>query len=340
VVTREGFPLGFEVFPGNRHDSKTMQEIVERMETRYGQASRIWAMDRGMVSEEALNWLRRRGSRFIVGTPKNQLQKWERQLLEGDWSTIRDGLEVKRCHCVPEADTYILCRSLDRSAKEQAMRQRFATRIETRLTKMAATCERRRSTVGLIERRIGRLLEKNSRASRFYNISVLADATGRAKLEWSRREEEWSRAGRRDGCYVLRSNVPDWSAEELWKAYIQLTQAEAAFRIQKDELQMRPVWHQKAQRVRAHILVCFLAYAMWKTLEGWTKRAGLGSSIATMLEEFARIQSTDVVIPTVDGRTVRLRCIVRPDAQQKVLLDRLGLTLPSRLRIPKGVGQM
>jgi transposase len=340
VVTREGFPLGFEVFPGNRHDSKTLQEIVARMETRYGQASRIWALDRGMVSEKALDWLRKRGSRFIVGTPKNQLQKWERELVEGDWSTVRDGLEVQWCRCVPEADVSIVCRSRDRSEKEQAMRQRFATRIETRLTKMVESCRRRRATVGQIERRVGRLLEKNSRAGRYYDIRVTADATGRASIAWSRREEEWNRSRHCDGCYVLRSNVSEWSAEDLWKAYMQLTQAEAAFRIQKDDLRLRPVWHQKPERVRAHILVCFLAYAMWKTLEGWTKRAGLGSSVATVLEEFARIPSTDVVIPTADGRQVRLRCIVHPDAAQKTLLDRLGLTLPTRLRIPKGVRQM
>jgi len=238
------------------------------------------------------------------------------------------------------AETFILCRSEDRAAKEQAMRERFATRIEAHLTKISESCRRRRCLTGVIERRIGRLLQRNQRAARFYDIRVSAAEDGSARLDWSRRDVEWQRAITRDGCYVLRSNVTDWTADDLWKAYIQLTQAEAAFRIQKDDLRIRPVWHQTPERVRAHILVCFLAYALWKTLEGWTKRAGLGSSIPTVLEEFARIQSTDVVIPTADGRQMRLRCIVHPDAAQKTLLERLGLTLPSRLRLPRGVGQM
>ena len=143
-----------------------------------------------------------------------------------------------------------------------------------------------------------------------------------------------------EGCYILRSNVNDWTAEELWRAYIHLTDAEAAFRIQKDELRLRPLWHQSAERVQAHILVCFLAFALHKTLEGWSQKAGLGKSIPTLLEEFARIQSTDVVLPLSDGRTAHLRCIVRPDRAQSILLDHLGLNLPERLRIPKVFAQM
>jgi hypothetical protein len=144
----------------------------------------------------------------------------------------------------------------------------------------------------------------------------------------------------REGCYLLRSNVADWTAEDLWKAYMQLTEAEAAFRIQKDELRLRPVWHQTAERVQAHILVCFLAYVLRKTLEGWSQRAGLGRSVPTLLEEFARIQSTDVILPTKEGHTVRLRCVVRPDRAQTILLHHLGLELPHRLRLPKGITNM
>jgi transposase len=132
---------------------------------------------------------------------------------------------------------------------------------------------------------------------------------------------------------VLRSNIPDWSPEDLWRTYIQLTQAEAAFRIQKSELALRPVWHQRADRVQAHILVCFLAYVLWKTLEQWQHRAGLGQSPRTILDELRHIQSTDVILPTTDGRELRLRCVVRPDKAQAALLDRLGLELPQRLRI-------
>jgi transposase len=348
VVTRDGFPLGFEVFAGNRHDSTTLREIVACMEQRYGRAQRVWALDRGMVSEEHLGWLRERGSRYIVGTPKSQLRAYERHLLEGVWSGIRDGLQVQLIRdtndadAVPDAndaEVYILCRSADRAAKEQAMRQRFAERIELGLTKLAGSCAQARQLPGVIERRVGRLLERNQRAARFYDIRVTATADGATLLTWQRRDDAWRQACTSDGCYILRSNVTDWSAEELWRAYIQLTEAEAAFRIHKDALQLRPVWHQTAPRVTAHILVCFLAYVLRKTLEGWCRRAGLGSSVTTVLEEMARIQSTDVVVPTKDGRQVRLRCVVRPDRAQAILLAHLGLDLPQRLSLPKGLAK-
>jgi transposase len=337
VVTRDGFPLGFEVFAGNRHDSTTMREIVERMESRYGQSSRVWALDRGMVSEAHLDWLRQRGSRYIVGTPKSQLGAYEQRLLEGEWSTVRDGLQVQIVAAAGGSETYLLCRSEDRAAKESAMRDRFAKRIEESLTTMKSGCEKRKYPVGVVERRVGRLLQRNQRAARFYEIRVTAGSDGRAQIDWSKRDDLWTSAAARDGCYLLRSNVTDWTGEELWKAYIQLTQAEAAFRIHKDRLELRPVWHQTAKRVTAHILVCFLAYVLHKTLEGWCRKAGLGSSVTTILEELARIQSTDVVVPTQDGREARLRCVVRPDSAQSALLDRLGLDLPQRLRLPRGL---
>jgi transposase len=349
VVTREGFPLGFEVFAGNRHDSTTLREIVARMEERYGRAQRVWALDRGMVSEAHLQWLRERGSRYIVGTPKNQLRAHERQLLGGEWSAIREGLQVQLVRGTDadssttdgtadanpdDVETYILCRSEERALKEQAMRQRFAERIERGLTRMVNSCVRSRPTAGVLERRIGRLFERNQRAARFYDARVVVGSDSGVSLTWQRREDLWQQALAYDGCYILRSNVNDWSAEELWRAYIQLTEAEAAFRIHKDALQLRPVWHQTAPRVTAHILICFLAYVLRKTLEGWCRRAGLGSSTTTVLEEMARIQSTDVVVPTHDSRQVRLRCVVRPDRAQAILLDHLGLDLPQRLRLP------
>lgn len=336
VVTRDGFPLGFEVFAGNRHDSTTLREIVERMESRYGRSSRVWALDRGMVSEVHLEWLRQRGSRYIVGTPKNQLRSFERHLVEGEWSMIRDGLQVQLVPTEEGLETFILCRSEDRAAKEQAMRDRFAQRIEKGLTALSKSCAKRVHAVGVIERRVGRLLERNQRAARFYDVRVTVH-DGAARLEWSRRDDAWNQARTCDGCYVLRSNVIDWTAQELWQAYIQLTEAEAAFRIHKESLQLRPVWHQTAERVTAHILVCFLAYVLRKTLEGWCRQAGLGTSATTLLEETARIQSTDVVLPTQDGRQIRLRCVVRPDRAQSILLDRLGLQLPQRLKLPRGV---
>jgi transposase len=340
VVSREGYPLGYEVFAGNKNDSKTVQEIVERMETRYGRQGRIWVLDRGMVSDANLDWLKERGSKYIVGTPKSRLKQFATQVRTGTWEEVRDGLEVQRCASPEGIETYILCRSRDRGIKEQAMRERFVQRVAEGLAKIAAACQRRPCDAGKIERRVGRLLGKNTRVAGLFTVTVDRAVDGRASLHWTTRPdtEAWSRSSQ--GCYVLRSNVADWSADELWRAYMQLTEAEAAFRIQKGDLRLRPVWHQKTERVQAHILVCFLAYVLRKTLEGWSKRAGLGNSPTTLLEELARIQSTDVVVPTTDGRTMRLRCVVRPDKSQAILLQHLGLTLPQRLRLPRGVARM
>ena len=340
VVSREGYPLGYEVFAGNKNDSKTVREIVERMEARYGRQGRIWVLDRGMVSDANLRWLRERGSQYIVGTPKSRLKQFATQVRTGTWDEVRDGLEVQRCPSDEGVETYILVRSRDRAAKEQAMRERFVARIEEGLGKIATACQNRRCEVGAIERRVGRLLGKYSRAAGLFTITVERGEGGRAVLHWSKRDdaESWSRSSQ--GCYVLRSNVADWSADDLWRAYMQLTEAEAAFRIQKSDLRLRPVWHQKQERVQAHILVCFLAYVLRKTLEGWSKRAGLGNSPTTLLEELARIQSTDVVAPTTDGRTMRLRCVIRPDKSQNILLQHLGLSVPTRLQLPRGMRRM
>lgn len=175
------------------------------------------------------------------------------------------------------------------------------------------------------------LVERNQRAASCYVIEFVADSTVPAglRLQWTARPDWDDGAPSSEGCYVLRTNVTDWTPEDLWRTYIQLTEAEAAFRIQKSDLAIRLVWHQRRDRVQAHILVCFLGYVLWKTLEQWQRRAGLGQSPRTILTELRRIQSTDVVLPTEGGRELRLRCIVRPDPAQAVLLDRLGLDLPS-----------
>jgi transposase len=340
VVTRDGYPLGYEVFAGNRNDSTTVKEIVTRMETRYGREQRIWVLDRGMVSEATLDWLKERRSRYIVGTPRGRLKEFAEAVRQGGWQAIRAGLEVQRCAGVHGDETFILCRSADRAAKEQAMRERFVGRIEASLTKIRAACRRQRCDVGKIERRVGRLLGQNTRAAGLFRVVVARRADGGARLHWSRRADAEAWAQVSQGCYVLRSTVADWQPDELWRAYMHLTDAEAAFRIQKNDLRLRPVWHQKAERVQAHILVCFLAFVLRKTLEGWSARAGLGNSPTTLLEEFARINSTDVVAPTTDGRQIRLRCVVRPDKAQTILLQHLGLQLPQRLQLPRGVGRM
>jgi transposase len=344
VVTRDGMPVGYAVFPGNRTDVTTVEEIVETMETRYGLAQRIWVMDRGMTSEDNLEWLRETRRRYLVGTPKSELRKWARQIADAqDWHAVRDGVEAKPCVGPDGRETFGLVRSIERREKEHAMPARFCRRIEDGLTKLAQRLARARRPLdrGRLERQVGRLLERNPRAAARYVIEFAADPTAPAglRLSWTARPEwdDWARWS--EGCYVLRSNIPDWSSEDLWRTYIQLTEAEAAFRIQKSELGIRPVWHQRADRVRAHILVCFLAYVLWKTLEQWQRRAGLGQSPRTILDELRRIQSTDIILPTTDGRVLRLRCVVRPDNAQATLLDRLGLDLPQRLRIPSPLAQ-
>jgi transposase len=332
VVTRCGLPLGYEVFAGNRHDSTTLEEIVETMEGRYGKAQRIWVLDRGMVSEDNIEFLKAGGRRYIVGTPKCQLKRFEQQLLSQDWRAIREGLEVKLCPCpVGSEETFVLCRSRDRGEKEQAMHARFEQRIEEGLVKIAASCGKRRQQVAVIERRVGRLLGQNTRAAGLFDVQVRADRNGKAQITWKKVETWRAWAQLSEGSYVLRSNVRDWSDEDLWRAYIQLTEAEAAFRIQKSDLCIRPVWHHKEDRVLAHILVCFLAYVLWKFLGQLCQKAGLGDEPRRVLAELSELRAVDVILPTKDGRELRTRCVTQPSDHQNILLNHLDLELPGRL---------
>ena len=340
VVTREGIPLGYEVFAGNRVDVTTVEEVVGTMEARYGMANRIWVMDRGMTSADNVAWLQQTGRRYLIGTPKSELKRFSREIAEArDWMTVREGIEAKLCESPDGAEIFVLCRSIERREKERAMHDRFSARIEGGLASLGRRIEHARAPLdrGKLERQLGRLLGRNSRAAGRYLIRLVDDQTAPAglRLEWSARPEwdDWARHS--EGCYVLRTNVTDWTSEDLWRTYVQLTEAEAAFRIHKSDLSLRPVWHHKAERAQAHILVCFLAYVLWKTLEQWQKRAGLGNSPRTILQELGRIQSTDVVLPLAEdtARELRIRCVVRPDKAQAALLDRLGLRLPERLRL-------
>ncbi len=333
VVTRDGIPLGYETFAGNRSDVTTVEQIVQTMEGRYGRADRIWAMDRGMVSQENLEFLRQSGRRYIVGTPKSLLKQFEHQLVSADWTVIREGLEVKLVACPDGQETFILCRSADRARKEQAMHERFARRIEEGLRRMEAGCRQRKQKVVTVAKRLGRLLGLNSRAAGMFQADVVSGPHGEAQVVW-RKVEDWRQwAALSEGCYLLRSNVTDWTAEELWHAYMQLTEAEEAFCIHKSDLRIRPVWHQKQDRVDAHILVCFLAYVLWKTLGQMCRRAGLGDEPRRVLEELSRIRLVDVVLRTRDGQEIRRRCVTRPDEHQAILLHRLGLTLPEYLPV-------
>jgi transposase len=337
VVTFDGFPLGYEVFAGNTHDSRTLQTIVATMEARHGVTGRVWIMDRGMASAENLAWLRQTGRRYIIGAPKSELKKFAAELARPDgWRTIHEGVEVKLTSQPETKETVILCRSADRRSKEQAMHDKFSRRIEEALDRLAARIARskKRLDPATVNRQIGRVLQQNQRAAARFAIVLEPDgclAGFRLRADHNASFDDWVALS--EGAYLLRSNITDWGDQQLWKAYIQLTQAEAAFRIQKDQLNVRPIWHQREDRVQAHILVCFLAFVLWKSLEMWQQRAGLGNSPRTILEELARIQSNDVVLPTTTHGQIRLRCVSQPDAAQATLLDRLGIVLPKRMRL-------
>ena len=337
VVSFDGFPLGYEVFAGNTHDSKTLQTIVATMEARHGMVGRVWIADRGMASADNLAWLRQTGRRYIIGAPKSELKKFGAELARPDgWRTVHEGVEVKLARHPETDETVILCRSTDRRSKEQAMHDKFSRRIDAALQRLAGriTRSKKRLDPATVNRQIGRLLQQNQRAAARFVVALEPDGSPAGfhlHVSYNAAFDDWAAIS--EGAYLLRSNIADWSDRELWKAYIQLTQAEAAFRIQKDQLNVRPIWHQREDRVQAHILVCFLAFVLWKCLEMWQSRAGLGNSPRTILEELARIQSHDVILPTTTHGKIRLRCVTQPDAAQAALLDRLGIVLPKRMRL-------
>jgi len=316
--------------------------LLNGMEARFGKVNRVWVMDRGMVSAENLAWLNQTGRRYVIGTPKARLRRWASQIAEEtDWRHIREDVEVKVCRGPAGLETFLLCRSASRVDKERAMHERFGQHIEDGLARLGRRIERSKQPLerGLLERQIGRLLQRNSRAAGGFAITISADDTHPAevKLTWQHRPEwqDWARLS--EGVYILRTNIAQWSDEELWQTYIQLTEAEAAFRIHKSELAIRPIWHHKQERLKAHILLCFIAYALRKTLQQWQSRAaGLGHAPRTILEEFSRIHAADIVLPPVDTKKpqLRIRCVVRPNREQAILLEHLGLKLPERLRSP------
>jgi hypothetical protein len=329
VVSRHGLPLGYEIFDGNRHDSTTVETIVKTMEKQYGKADRIWVMDRGMASEDNLEFLKAGGRRYILGTAKSMLKRFEQELTAKDWKEVHEGLEVRLCPAPEGDEVFILCRSAERRQKEQAMHKKFEDRIEEGLKKIAASCAKKKCLPLKVAERVGRLMGQNTRAAKLFETSVAQDDAGRAKLTWTKVTAWRDWASLSEGGYLLRSNISDWSGEELWRAYVQLTEAESAFRIQKSDLSLRPIWHQKEDRVQAHILVCFLTYVVWKTLGRMCHQAGLGDEPRKVFEQLQQIRIVDVVLTTRCGVEIRRRCVSRPTEHQAILLQRLGLHLPA-----------
>jgi len=347
VVTPEGLPIGYEVFSGNRADVTTVEDMVELMETKYGKPKRVWVLDRGMVSEDNIDFLRERQARYIVGTPKSQLKKFEAHLLEDkDWIEVQDGVEAKLV-AHPDgqgAEQYVLCRSSARRQKEAAMIELARKRLRAQLDKTHASLQRRPvSDAGKIERRIGRWLGRFPAAQRLIEVMVERDPQQRAcALKITERVERTQWAANAHGAYLLRTNCRDKDPAQLWRWYMQLTQAEDAFRISKSDLNLRPVFHQNTERVEAHILVCFLSLALWRTLQQWMRGKRLGNCARQLVKEVATVRSMDVVLPirekaTEETRQVRLRVVARPDRPVAELLVRLGLDLPGAPKLVQNV---
>ena len=333
VVTPEGLPLAYEVFAGNRADVTTVEDMVELMERKYGRAERIWAMDRGMVSEDNLDFLREREALYIVGTPKGRLRVFERELLEPrDWQQVEPGVEVKLLDHPDGQGTerYVLCRSMARHQKEAAMLRLQRDRLRDRLVRMDAMLKRRSGRPEAVERRIGKWLGRYTAAERVFQVQVIVEsgcAIG-LRIEEDASKLDWATAAQ--GAYLLRTNCTEQDPRKLWRWYIQLTEVEDAFRASKSDLGMRPVYHHREDRVQAHILVCFLALAMWRSLEQWMQAAGLGDCARQALMELDTIRSMDVVLPIKDKAELRLRLVAKPGKLAAELLARMRLRLPMR----------
>jgi transposase len=344
VVTPEGLPLAYEIFDGNRTDVTTVDEIVAMMREKYGHERRVWVMDRGMVSEDNLEMLRASEAMYLVGTPKSMLKHFEQDLLEQDWEQVQADVEVKlRPAPDGENETFVLCRSRGRVEKERAMREKQRVHLEAGLNKLKERIDADTRTLrnrSAAERRVGRLFQKYSRAARFFQIDISEDddpdhkSGRRLTINIEQKDEHRAWAELSDGCYLLRTNLQGQDAKTLWKTYIGLTQIEDSFRISKHDLGLRPVYHQKQERTQAHILVCFLALVLWRTLQQWMHGCGLGDAPRKLLEEMAEVHSLDVVLPTGAGKDIRLRTVSRPEEHLAILLQKLELPLPNK---PKSI---
>lgn len=343
VTSREGLPLAFEVFDGNRADVTTVEEMIESMEKKYGQAERVWVMDRGMVSEENLEGLRKRNAQYLVGTPRSMLKHFEQALTDSQWEEVQPGVEVKMCASSEGMEEmFVLCRSQRRKEKEDAMLKRFMERLEASLMKLSKQAEKGRLRQReQAERRIGRLLERYSRAASLYDIQVEEQGSGRGSrlaIHIQKKEERLAWAQAITGSYLLRTNCTERDPKQLWKTYTGLTQLEDAFRITKSDLGIRPIHHQRTDRTQAHILVCFLALAMWRALQQWMSGCGLGTAPRELLEGMRNIHSIDILLPTRE-KLIRLRAITTAPEELKILLQRLNLPLPNRSKVIENVVQ-
>jgi transposase len=347
IVNSEGFPFSYETFDGNRADVTTMETILHMVERKYGKARRIWVFDRGVVSEENLEAIRKRGGEYLVGTPRSQMKQFEQELLNDDWIQVRPEVEVKKVAISQGQETFILCRTAGRKDKEEAIRSRFSNRMEDALQRLRKTIANGRlKDRNKMERRLGAIQARHPQVNDLYEVA-LRDTPEGIRLLWEIREERKVWRGLREGAYMLRTNIAGGTAEELWSRYMQLTEAEASFRALKSELSIRPLYHQLEPRVKAHVMVAFLGYALWVTLKHLLKRrsalvAQRSNNSAPDAQPFSAmkalallstLQSADIILPTTDGREIRLRRITEPTAEQKALLQQLGMSLPEHFQL-------
>jgi transposase len=329
VITPDGFPLAYEVMPGNTADKTTLRDFLRRIETQYGKTGRIWVMDRGIPTEEVLAEMRQSATpmHYLVGTPRGRLSQMEKQFLPKPWSAARDAVQVKLVE--QDGELYVLARSGMRRDKEQAMRRRRLKKLVKRLHEL----RQQKLTRDQLLLKLGAAKKEAGPAIwRLIDIGVpgkdqpVTSETFTFRLNWQRLRD----ARRREGSYLLRSNLTDRDPAQLWAFYLQLVEVEQAFKELKNDLAIRPIYHQTDARIEAHIFVAFLAYCLQVTLKQRLKALAAGLTPRAVLEKMAAIQMVDVHLPTTDGRTVVLARYTEPEPDQAILLQQMKLHLPAQ----------
>jgi transposase len=323
VVTPEGFPLAYEVMAGNTSDKTTLKGFLAKIEKQYGKAQRIWVMDRGIPTEATLEEMRQSDPPvlYLVGTPKGRLSALEAKLVALPWQEAREGVEVKLLEQSDEL--YVLARSRDRVNKERAMRRRQLKALWCRLKELDQMGLKRDALL----LKLGAARQQSPSAWRLVNIQL---PTGKKKFGFSLQKDKLRAVRRREGRYLLRSNLAGKTAEEMWRFYLQLVQVEEAFKQLKGDLGIRPIFHQRMERIEAHIFIAFLAYCVQVTLGQQLRALAPGLTPRSALEKFGAMQMIDVHIPTSDGRELILSRYTQPETDQKILLEKLKLTLPEQ----------
>jgi transposase len=323
IVTPEGFPLAYEVLAGNTSDKTTLADFLQKIEKQYGKAVRIWVMDRGIPTEKTLEQMRQSEPPvyYLVGTPRGRLTQYEKQLCQLPWQVAREGVSVKLLS--EDKELYVLAQSQDRVHKERAMRRSQLKRLWRRLKELQ---ELKRVKRDELLKKLGAALHEYPAAARLIDSSVEKES---AKLNFSLCKNRLRQARKREGRYLLRTNMTTGRGpEELWQFYIQLTEVEAAFKSLKDDLALRPIYHQLEHRIEAHIFISFLAYCLHVTLRRRLRDLAPGLTPRSVLEKFATIQMLDVHLPTDDGRTVVLSRYTHPEKDEQILLHSLKMELP------------